>query len=67
MSYAQKVIEQVKQRDPGQPEFHQAVTEVLESLEPALARYPKYEQNKILDLHILRSLTVVLPDLARPF
>ena len=49
MSYAQKVIEQVKQRDPGQPEFHQAVIEVLESLEPALARYPKYEQNKILE------------------
>jgi glutamate dehydrogenase (NADP+) len=39
----------VKTRDPGQPEFHQAVTEVLESLEPALDRYPKYEQNKILE------------------
>jgi Glutamate dehydrogenase/leucine dehydrogenase len=49
MSYAQRAIEQVKQRDPGQPEFHQAVTEVLESLEPALSRYPKYEQNKILE------------------
>jgi glutamate dehydrogenase (NADP+) len=49
MSYAQKVIELVKARDPGQPEFHQAVTEVLESLEPALDRYPKYEQNKILE------------------
>jgi glutamate dehydrogenase (NADP+) len=49
MSYAQRVIELVKQRDPGQPEFHQAVTEVLESLEPALARYPKYEQHKILE------------------
>jgi glutamate dehydrogenase (NADP+) len=49
MSYAQKVIALVKTRDPGQPEFHQAVTEVLESLEPALARYPKYEQNKILE------------------
>jgi glutamate dehydrogenase (NADP+) len=49
MSYAQKVIELVKTRDPGQPEFHQAVSEVLESLEPALARFPKYEQNKILE------------------
>ena len=48
MSYAQRVIELVKTRDPGQPEFHQAVTEVLESLEPALARFPKYEQNRIL-------------------
>jgi glutamate dehydrogenase (NADP+) len=49
MSYAKRVIEQVKQRDPGQPEFHQAVTEVLESLEPALDRFPKYEKNKILE------------------
>ena len=49
MSYAQRVIELVKTRDPGQPEFHQAVIEVLESLEPALQRYPKYEQNKILE------------------
>jgi len=49
MSYAKRVIELVKQRDPGQPEFHQAVTEVLESLEPALDRFPKYEKNKILE------------------
>ena len=49
MSYAQRVIALVRTRDPGQLEFHQAVSEVLESLEPALARYPKYEQNKILE------------------
>jgi glutamate dehydrogenase (NADP+) len=49
MSYAQNVIELVKKRDPGQPEFHQAVTEVLESLEPALDRKPQYEKNKILE------------------
>jgi glutamate dehydrogenase (NADP+) len=49
MSYAQRVIDLVKKRDPGQPEFHQAVTEVLESLQPALDRNPKYEQNKILE------------------
>jgi glutamate dehydrogenase (NADP+) len=49
MSYAQRVIDSVTKRDPGQPEFHQAVTEVLESLQPCLDRYPKYEQNKILE------------------
>jgi len=49
MSYAQRVIDLVKKRDPGQPEFHQAVIEVLESLEPALQRYPKYEQHRILE------------------
>ena len=31
------VFESVKQRDPDQPEFHQAVWEVLESLEPVLS------------------------------
>ena len=49
MSYAQRVIDLVKKRDPGQPEFHQAVTEVLESLQPALDRYAKYEQHRILE------------------
>jgi glutamate dehydrogenase (NADP+) len=49
MSYAQRVIDLVSKRDPGQPEFHQAVTEVLESLQPCLDRCPKYEQNKILE------------------
>ncbi len=49
MSYAQNVIELVKARDPGQPEFHQAVTEVLTSLEPLLSRQPKYEKHKILE------------------
>ena len=49
MSYTQRVIDLVKKRDPGQPEFHQAVTEVLKSLQPCLDRYLKYEQNKILE------------------
>jgi len=49
MSYAQSVIDLVTKKDPGQPEFHQAVTEVLESLQPCLDRYPKYWQNKILE------------------
>ncbi|MGB8294217.1 MAG: NADP-specific glutamate dehydrogenase [Polyangia bacterium] len=49
MSYAQRVIDMVTKRDPGQLEFHQAVTEVLSSLQACLDRYPKYEQNRILE------------------
>ena len=49
MSYVQRVIDLVIKRDPGQPEFHQAVTEVLSSLQACLDRYPKYEQNRILE------------------
>mmetsp|Transcript_28203 Transcript_28203/g.54559 ORF Transcript_28203/g.54559 Transcript_28203/m.54559 type:complete len:453 (+) Transcript_28203:44-1402(+) len=36
------VIEQVHKRDPDQPEFHQAVEEVLHSLEPVLTKRPEY-------------------------
>ncbi|MDD5806379.1 MAG: Glu/Leu/Phe/Val dehydrogenase dimerization domain-containing protein, partial [Eggerthellales bacterium] len=49
MSYASRVIEQVKEKDPDQELFIQAVTEVLESLEPVLDAHPEYEQNAILE------------------
>lgn len=49
MSYVSEVLEKVIHRDPTQPEFHQAVKEVLESLEPILERYPKYRKNRILE------------------
>ncbi len=32
MSYVDEVIELVEKKNPGEPEFHQAVKEVLESL-----------------------------------
>ena len=34
MSYVQNVLEQLKEKNPAQPEFIQAATEVLTSLEP---------------------------------
>ena len=36
------VYETVKARDPHQPEFHQAVEEVLDSLGPVISEYPEY-------------------------
>jgi len=42
MSVIQDIFEAVKRRDPNQPEFHQAVWEVLESLEPVLEAHPEY-------------------------
>jgi len=47
--YIQKVIEMVKQKNPAEPEFHQAVTEVLETLEPVFERHPEYRTYKILE------------------
>ncbi len=49
MSYVERVIEQVKAKDPNQPEFIQAVTEVLESLEPVIEAHPEYEEAGLLE------------------
>ena len=42
MSITKEIYESVVARDPNQPEFHQAVWEVLESLEPVLEAQPEY-------------------------
>ena len=36
-------------RNPGEPEFHQAVREVLGSLGPVLERHPEYMEEKIVE------------------
>jgi len=45
----QSVYEQVLKRNPGEAEFHQAVKEVLDSLEPVLEKHPEYVKAKIVD------------------
>lgn len=47
--YAKRVYDQVTRRDGDQPEFLQAVYEVLESIEPVLANHPEYEANGVLE------------------
>jgi len=42
-------LEQVAQRNPGQPEFLQAVTEVMESLWPFIEKNPRYAENALLE------------------
>ncbi len=49
MDYIESVLQQVAQRNPGQPEFMQAVTEVLESLRPVIEKHPEYKDAKILE------------------
>ncbi len=48
-NYVAKVKEIVRQRNPNEPEFLQAVDEVLDSLTPVLAAHPEYEEAKILE------------------
>ncbi len=43
------VYEQVVKRNPGELEFHQAVKEVLESLEPVAEKHPEYVKAGIFD------------------
>jgi glutamate dehydrogenase (NADP+) len=47
--YVQNLISQVKSKNPHEAEFHQAVEEVLESLELVLQRHPEYRSAKILE------------------
>ena len=49
MSYVDNVIEQVKAKNAEQPEFIQAVTEVLKSLEPVIESNPAYEKAGLLE------------------
>jgi len=49
MSYIKEVIDQVIERNPGEPEFHQAVTEVLESLQVVIDKHPEYRRAGILE------------------
>ncbi|MEG0035907.1 MAG: NADP-specific glutamate dehydrogenase [Oscillospiraceae bacterium] len=50
--YLQGVYETVKHRNPGEPEFHQAVQEVLESLEPLVAAHPEYEKSGVIEAFV---------------
>ncbi|MCR5067954.1 MAG: NADP-specific glutamate dehydrogenase [Erysipelotrichaceae bacterium] len=48
-SYIEKVLEQVKKNNSEQPEFIQAVTEVLTSLQAVIEAHPEYENQAILE------------------
>ena len=47
--YLQRVYTQVVTRDPDQKEFHQAVLEVLESLDQIIDQHPEYERKGIIE------------------
>ena len=49
MSYAERIIEQVKAKNADQPEFIQAATEILGTLQPALDAHPEFEQAALLE------------------
>ena len=60
MSLIQEVIARVEEKDPCQPEFQQAVREILGTLEPTVDRHPEFVKAKIYD-------RIVVPDRAIMF
>jgi glutamate dehydrogenase (NADP+) len=49
MSMINELIEKVKVKNPGEPEFHQAVKEVLGTLEPTVKKHPEFVKAKIYE------------------
>ncbi|MBS4540057.1 NADP-specific glutamate dehydrogenase [Clostridium sp. D2Q-11] len=49
MSVVENVLQIVKERNPGESEFHQAVEEVLLSLQPVLEKNPQYAKAGIIE------------------
>ena len=47
--YVTELMARVKTKNPAEPEFHQAVQEVVESLTLVLERHPEYRKAKILE------------------
>jgi glutamate dehydrogenase (NADP+) len=47
--YVTTLMAQVKTKNPNEPEFHQAVLEVVESLAPVIERHPEYRAARILE------------------
>ncbi len=48
-AYLENLMETVVKRNPAEPEFHQAVREVLESLEPVIEAHPEYIESGVID------------------
>ncbi|MBO4939461.1 MAG: NADP-specific glutamate dehydrogenase [Clostridia bacterium] len=49
MTYVQRVLNDLKERNPGEKEFHQAATEILLTLEPVINAHPEYEKAALLE------------------
>jgi glutamate dehydrogenase (NADP+) len=49
MSYTKKILQQTIMKNPNEPEFHQAMTEILTTLQPFADAHPEYERAGILE------------------
>ncbi len=49
MQYVERVLEELKKKNPGELEFHQAATEILTGLKPVIEKHPEYEKAALLE------------------
>ena len=49
MTYTERVLDELKTRYPEQPEFLQAATEILGTLQPCIDAHPEYEEAALLE------------------
>ncbi|MCL2080285.1 MAG: NADP-specific glutamate dehydrogenase [Oscillospiraceae bacterium] len=49
MSYTMRVLQHAISKNPNEPEFHQAMTEILPTLQPLIDEHPEYEKASILE------------------
>lgn len=59
MSVIDDVIAKMQEKDSGQPEFHQAVKEVMTALEPTVAKHPEFVKAKIYERIVIPDRTIM--------
>ncbi len=57
--YVKQVLDDLIKTNPGQPEFHQAATEILESLEVVFDKHPEYEKAGLLERFVEPERTIM--------
>lgn len=59
MQYVERVLEELKRKNPNEPEFHQAATEILNGLKPVIERHPEYEKAALLERFVEPERTIL--------
>jgi len=59
MSYVEQVLEELKKKNPGEPEFHQAATEILGSIAPVFEKHPEYQKAGLLERFLEPERTIM--------
>ncbi len=57
--YVERVLADLIATNPNQPEFHQAATEILESLAPVFDKHPEYEKAGLLERFVEPERTIM--------